>query len=256
MVAIAGFTIVELLVAVAIIGILAALLIPAITRAKQKAHKTICISNLHQLGIGLQSFVADNNVYPSIIGPTNLGHQGWWALQIQAEVSRTPKPIQEFITKGVWHCPTTPRLIPWDSDKVKDLFCSYGYNAFGVLPAATTNMLGLDSLPAHRTFSSLAGSPPVSALNVAVPAEMMAIGDSIDGGFLFRRWLLEWVNFRDFKRSQFGRASDRHLSSINVLFCDYHVESPKVKFVFEDKSDVALARWNRDHQPHRDVLVR
>jgi hypothetical protein len=44
-----------------------------------------------------------------------------------------------------------------------------------------------------------------------------------------------------------------------VVFCDGHVESPTLKFLFEDTSDAALARWKSlrtatNHQPHRDKL--
>jgi len=38
----------------------------------------------------------------------------------------------------------------------------------------------------------------------------------------------------------------------NVAFCDGHVESPTLQFLFADTSDAALSRWNRDHQPHRE----
>jgi hypothetical protein len=41
-----------------------------------------------------------------------------------------------------------------------------------------------------------------------------------------------------------------------VAFCDGHVESPTLQFLFADTSDAALSRWNRDHQPHRERLVR
>ena len=251
-----GFSLVELLVVIAIILILAALLLPVVSKAKQKAHNAACISNLHQLGIGLQSFVADHNAYPSIIGTTNTGNW-WWAMQLESEVSGKSKPITDFITAGIWRCPSAPRVIPWPPNEAnKDLFCSYGYNAFGVLPGWTTNLLGLDGLPAHLPISKVVGLPPVAESGVAVPADMMAIGDSIDGMVIFRRWLLEWSRFRDWDRTHFRRASDRHQGRINVLFCDYHVESPTVQFVFEDKSDVALVRWNRDHQPHREELIR
>ncbi len=40
----------------------------------------------------------------------------------------------------------------------------------------------------------------------------------------------------------------------NVAFCDGHVESPPLPFLFTDTSDAALSRWNRDHQPHRERL--
>jgi len=40
----------------------------------------------------------------------------------------------------------------------------------------------------------------------------------------------------------------------NVVFCDGHVESPTLQFLFEDTSDASLSRWNRDHLPHREKL--
>jgi prepilin-type processing-associated H-X9-DG protein len=41
---------------------------------------------------------------------------------------------------------------------------------------------------------------------------------------------------------------------VNVVFCDGHVESPPLPFLFTDTSAAALSRWNRDHQPHRERL--
>jgi prepilin-type processing-associated H-X9-DG protein len=46
----------------------------------------------------------------------------------------------------------------------------------------------------------------------------------------------------------------RHQGKANVVFCDGHVESPTLQFLFEDTSDEALSRWNRDHLPHREKL--
>ena len=51
-----------------------------------------------------------------------------------------------------------------------------------------------------------------------------------------------------------GLAKIHPTSKANVVFCDGHVESPTLKFLFTDTSDAALARWNRDHQPHREKL--
>ncbi|MEI7534554.1 MAG: H-X9-DG-CTERM domain-containing protein [Verrucomicrobiae bacterium] len=43
-------------------------------------------------------------------------------------------------------------------------------------------------------------------------------------------------------------------SKANMVFCDGHVESPTLQFLFEDTRDAALVRWNRDHLPHREKL--
>src|ERR1043165_4562193 len=56
-----AFTLVELLVVIMVIAILAALLLPALTQAKHKAQMIKCVSNLHQIGIGLRMYVEDHN---------------------------------------------------------------------------------------------------------------------------------------------------------------------------------------------------
>lgn len=65
-----AFTLIELLVVIAIIAILVALLLPALSLAKQRAWTTGCNSNLHQIGLGMRMFADDNNEYYPESGAT------------------------------------------------------------------------------------------------------------------------------------------------------------------------------------------
>ena len=235
-----GFTLIELLVVIGIISILAALLLPVLATAKQKAQQIQCVGNLHQIGLGLQSFVANNHAYPSAWAGTN---NGPWVLQLERGGFDNSKPKPLFFTKGVWLCPAARwRADDWgtQTNGHKTIPSCYGYNADGTASGDHPNALGLMG----QFISISQGCAAIPETQVVCPSEMMATGDNPDGGVFFMRWNLQHLEKKGF-------ASERHQGKVNVTFCAGHVESPTLGFVFTNESDAARVRWNRDHQPHR-----
>ncbi len=127
-----AFSLVELLVAIAIVGILAALLFPVFSSAKSAAKKASCTSNLRQLGAASFLYMADaDDRYP-------LGH------------APVPDPLQDFTEgggyerhqidllrpyvknrkdEGVWRCPGDENKLYERSGAAQELRVSYSVNA-------------------------------------------------------------------------------------------------------------------------------
>jgi prepilin-type N-terminal cleavage/methylation domain-containing protein/prepilin-type processing-associated H-X9-DG protein len=102
-----GFTLIELLVVIAIIAILAALLLPALSSAKQRAWTTSCNSNLHQIGLGMRMFADDNDGYY----PESGGDIYWNATDATTGKASWMQQIFPWVgNTNVYNCPGNMQL--------------------------------------------------------------------------------------------------------------------------------------------------
>lgn len=210
----AGFTLIELIVVVAIVGLIAGLILPTLTRAKTSAHRLKCVSNLHQLGLAAQMYWDDySGQCFRYRGPSSNNGTVYWFGWIEngVEGHRTFDATQGALYpylkgRGVEICPSLNYVS--DKFKLKASGVSYGYGYNLSLSSPLTRAARTIGVAANTSETALFGDA-AQVNNWQAPASPS------------NPMIEEWY-YLDGGTSQ-PNGHFRHQQKANVQFCDGHV---------------------------------
>ncbi len=259
----AGFTLVELLIVIAILAILAGLLLPAFAQAKSRAQRAQCQSNLRQIDLGTAMYANDYNGRMPVAAPQELGGPAgrvpesdpWLpARMFGGALAAEDRPLNSYLgTPAVFHSPNDRGEPLWWFDTApyqaratcyelygSSYFYASGYNRMGgvVAPMGLAKFVGVDF-----SFDGFAFSP--LPLGASLPTSFYRFPSRkvVLGSIPIYRTMSGVVAIS--RRAQWYKPDPERLWA-NAAFLDGHVEFVNV-FAYEAQYGGTLAQPSEDH---------
>lgn len=207
-----AFTLIELLVVIAILAILAALVVPALSRAKESARSTQCLSQMRQIGLAVHLYADENqDEFPRSQHSAFRHGQLTWGRAIAPQLGFTTTTWTNLL-RGIYQCPSDHRDTPW----------SYGQNVYFELGPED------DYEGKPQTWRRTTTIPNPSA--TVLYAENASRADHLMPNF--------WTTPQD----AVDVASRRHGQRANYTFVDGHVTARPFKTIYDPARNVDA--WN------------
>jgi len=204
-----GFTIIELLIVIAIISMLSSILVPSLSRAKAVARRVACLSNIRNMVIAANHYatVHDGTFPISQYCPSDVTKYTYvaWDYRYRADGKLDPGLLwSEGQDLAVLQCPSYDGPANWFGDK----YTGYNYNT---------------SYTGHGQGEAIAA--PARIIDVKDPTNCALFGDGENsaGANKFMRSPFTATGDRLFTQRCAGTQGFRHIGTTNVGFCDGHV---------------------------------